>query len=173
VEVYELPGGRLVRTGVDAVALLPDGKAVVSDAQRRLRIYSAGGVALADLAMPARMMALRRNATRMIALGSYTDIAMLPMVIDLESYRSLQLVGHVDKVLSARWVTGNRILTANQDGTARMWDAASGRQLGVFRGGTVFIGDATLLNDSIVVAGDADGPCGAPLRFDEVLVSGR
>jgi WD40 repeat protein len=212
VEVYEVPGGRLMRTvahrapvsaiafapqgrdvisgavdgsrliahddgaiqalpsggGVDAVALLPDGKAVVSDAQRRLRIYGPGGAALADLEMPARMMSLRRNGTRMMALASYTDIAAPPTVIDLENYRSLQL-GDVGKVLSARWVTGNRILTANQDGTARMWDAATGRQLNVYRAGTLFVGDATLLNDSVVIAGDADGL----LRFWDASTGAR
>ena len=201
VEVYELPGGRLVRTvahpapvsaiafapggrdvisgsldgsvliahddgalqalasgsGVDAVALLPDGKSVVSDAQRRVRIYNLRGVVLANLEMPARMMSFRPHGTRLIALASYTGVATPPTVIDLENYHTVQLVGHVGKVLSARWVADNRILTAGQDGTARMWDAASGRQLTVYRGGTVFIGDASLLNDSIVVAGDADG----------------
>jgi eukaryotic-like serine/threonine-protein kinase len=151
--VQALPAG----AGVDAVALLPDGRAVASDAQRRLRIHGPGGVIMANLEMPARVMSIRPHDARMVALASYLDVAAPPTVIDLETYRTVQLVGHVGKVYSARWVTGNRILTAGQEGTARMWDAVTGRQLTVYRGGTWFMGDASLLNDGIVVAGDADG----------------
>ena len=213
VEVYELPGGRLVRTvthrapvtaiafaprgrdvisgaldgsliitrddgtvqslpsaaGVDLVALLPDGKAVTCDAQRRLRIHDPGGAVIANLAMPARVMSIRPHDTRMIALASYLDVAAPPIVIDLETYRTVQLVGHVGKVYSARWVAGNRILTAGQEGTARMWDAATGRQLTVYRGGPWFISDAALLNDSVVMAGDGDGQ----LRFWDAATGAR
>ena len=213
VEVYELPGGRLVRTvahrapvsavaftskgrdvisgaldgsvliarddgalqalpsggGVDAVALLPDGRSVVSDAQRRLRIYSPGGAILANLEMPARVMSLRPHDRRVIAFASYLDTDAAPTVIDLASYHTLQLVGHVGHVYAARWVAADRILTAGQEGTARMWDAATGRQLMMYRGGTAFIGDATLLNDNIVVGGDANGL----LRFWDASTGAR
>jgi WD40 repeat protein len=163
--IQALPSG----AGVDAVALLPDGKAVASDAQHRLRIYGPGGVTLANLEMPARVMSLRPHGTRLIALASYLDTDAPPTVIDLASYHTLQLVGHVGHVYSARWVAEDRILTAGQEGTARMWDAASGRQLTVYRGGTVFVGDATLLNDNIVVGGDADGL----LRFWDASTGAR
>ncbi|HEY6175733.1 MAG TPA: serine/threonine-protein kinase [Kofleriaceae bacterium] len=213
VEVYELPGGRLVRTvahrapvsaiafaprgrdvisgaldgavliarddgavqalpsgaGVDAVALLPDGKAMASDAQRRLRIFGPGGAIVANLEMPARMMSIRPNGTRVIALANYLDVNAQPTVIDLETYRTVQLVGHPGRVYSARWVSGNRILTAGQEGTARMWDAVTGRQLTVYRGDAWFLADASLLNDDIVMAGAGDGL----LRFWDAKTAAR
>jgi WD40 repeat protein len=60
-------------------------------------------------------------------------------------------------VFSARWVAGGRILTAGADGTARLWEGATGQQLGVYRGGARFLADATLLTDGIVIGADAEG----------------
>lgn len=156
--------------GVDAVALLPDGRAVVADSQRRLRVHSAGGVVLADLEMPVRMMSLRRKETRMVALPSYTSAAAAPLLLDLESYRVIaELAGHVGVVFSVRWIAGRWILTAGADGTARLWDGATGRPLNVYRGGTRFLADATFLTDGIVVGGDADGL----LRFWDAASSAK
>jgi WD40 repeat protein len=50
-----------------------------------------------------------------------------------------------------------------------MWDAATGRQLTVYRGGPWFISDAALLNDSVVMAGDGDGQ----LRFWDAATGAR
>jgi WD40 repeat protein len=53
---------------------------------------------------------------------------------------------------------GQEILTAGGDGTARLWDGATGQLRQTFRGGSRFLADATLAPDgSMVVAGDADG----------------
>jgi WD40 repeat protein len=144
--------------GVDAVALLPDGRAVVADAQHHLRVYSPGSLVLAELEMPVRIMSLRRDQARMLALPSYKGAAAPPLLLDIARYRVIaELAGHIGRVWSARWVAGGHILTAGSDGTARMWDGATGRQLNVFQGGARFLADATLLTDSIVLAGDADG----------------
>jgi WD40 repeat protein len=143
---------------VDAVALLPDGRAIVSDTQRRLRVYGASGIKLADMEMPVRVMSLRGDATRMVALPNFYSAAAPPLLLDLETFRVIaELAGHVGQVFSARWVRGKRILTAGADGTARLWDGATGRLLNMYRGGTRFLSDATLMNDSIVIGGDADG----------------
>jgi WD40 repeat protein len=202
VEVYELPGGRLVRTithsaqvsavvfasagrdmlsgavdgsvlftredgsqfalqasaGIDAVELLPDGGVVVSDAARRLRVYAPDGTALADLEMPARIMSLRRNGARVVALPSYIGNAAPPLLVDLERYRVIaRLEGHVGQVLSARWMADGRIITAGADGTARLWDSATGRLLQTYRGSPRFLADATLTPEGLVIAGGADG----------------
>jgi WD40 repeat protein len=202
VEVYELPGGRLVRTvehgapvsavafasagrdlvsgavdgsvlvtredgtqralqasaGIDAAELLPDGRVIVSDAERRLRVYAPSGEVLAELETPARIMSLRRDKGRVVALPSYTGNAAPPLLIDLDRYRVVaQLEGHTGQVFSARWVSEGRIITAGADGTARLWDGATGRLLQTYRGSSRFLADATLAPGGLVIAGDADG----------------
>jgi WD40 repeat protein len=164
VHVTQADGNELALQGsggVDAVEVLPDGRVLVADAQRRLRLYSANGAVVTDLEMPARIISLRREGTRLVALPSYSGPAAPPPLIDLDRPRVIaQLDGHVGLVWSARWVSGGRILTAGADGTARMWDGTSGQPLQVYRGGSRFLADA-LLSGSMVIAGDADGQ----LRF--------
>ena len=165
VEIYELPGGRLLRTiaqsapvnavafagkgrdvisgavdgsvlvtrdngtsialprspgGIDTVAFLPDGRLVTSDAQRRLRIYDSGGIALADLEIPARAISLRSSGGRLVTVPIYTGNVAPPVLVDLERYRLVaQLEGHVGLVFSARWAAGARILTTGAVGLTR------------------------------------------------------
>ncbi len=206
VEIYELPGGRLLRTvahgaavnavafaatgrdivsgaidgslrvtrdggtqlalpacpgGIDAVASLPDGRLVSADAHRRLRVYDPGGAVLADLEIPARVMSLRVDGARLVALPIipiYTGDTPPPLLVDLERYRVIaQLEGHVGRVSSARWVAGNQILTAGADGTARLWDGSTGRLRQSYRGGSRALKDATLASEGLVMAGGADG----------------
>jgi WD40 repeat protein len=201
VQMYELPGGRLLRTidhpatvsavafaltgrdlvsgsvdgsvrvtrddgaelslhissGIDAVGLLPDGRVIASDAGRRLHVYSPGGVVQANLEVPVRLMAFRYHGARLVALPSYAGDPAPPLVIDLDRYRvATQLAGHVGGVFSARWVAGERVLTAGADGTARLWDAATGQLLQTYRGGSWFLADAMIF-DGLVIGGDADG----------------
>jgi hypothetical protein len=56
--------------GVEAVALLPDGRVLVADAERRLDVYAADGTLLAALELPERVMSLRREDTRLVALAN-------------------------------------------------------------------------------------------------------
>ncbi|HEX3482480.1 MAG TPA: protein kinase [Kofleriaceae bacterium] len=201
VQMYELPGGQLLRTidhpaavsavafaltgrdlvsgavdgsvrvtrddgaeltlhassGVDAVGLLPDGRVIVSDAGRRLHVYGPGGTVQANLEVPGRLMALRYQGAHLVALPSYAGDATPPVVIDLDRYRvAAQLAGHIGQVFSARWVAGERVLTAGADGTARLWDAATGQLLLTYRGGSRFLVDATI-TEGLVIGGDADG----------------
>ncbi|HEX7836194.1 MAG TPA: WD40 repeat domain-containing protein, partial [Kofleriaceae bacterium] len=202
VEVYELPGGRLLRTvahgapvsaaafaktgrdlvsgstdgsvivtrdggarivlptapsGVDAVGFLPDGRVVASDAQRRLRVYDPGGAVLAEIEIPTRVRSLRIDGNRLIGIPYASNAAPSPLV-DLERYRLIaELEGYAGRLLSARWVAGGQILTAGTDGTARLWDGATGRLLQTYRGSSRFLADATLTSDSLVAAGGADG----------------
>ncbi len=207
VAVYELPGGRLLRTivhtapvdavafattghdlvsgsidgslrvtrddhesivlpassgGIDVATILVDGRVVATDARSRLRVYDPDRNALlADLPIPTRAMLLRPspNGRRLITVPSYTRAAPAALW-DLEYYHlTAQLEGHVGQVRSARFVRGGQeILTTGGDGTARLWDSATGRILQTYRGGSRFLADATLAPDgSMVVAGDADG----------------
>jgi WD40 repeat protein len=67
-----------------------------------------------------------------------------------------RLEGHRGQVFSARWVAGNRVLTAGADGTARMRDGSTGRLLQTYDGCPRFLADADLMS-SVVVGGGADG----------------
>jgi WD40 repeat protein/serine/threonine protein kinase len=209
VQVYELPGGRLLRTiahgapvtavafarggndlvtgavdgslivthdggaplvlrapgGIDAAALLPDGKVVSSDAQRRLRIQDVSGTVLADLELPVRMMSLRSDGDRLIALANHLKNAAPPLLVDLTRPRIVaQLEGHVGHVFSARWAPGRRIVTAGADGTARLWDGTSGQLLQIYRGGSRFLADAIIAFNGLLIGGDGNGV----LRFWDV-----
>jgi WD40 repeat protein len=146
------------RGGIDAVELLPDGRVVVSDAARRLRVYASSGAILADLETPARIRLLRRKGNRIVALSSYNGPAAPPFLIDLEHYRIGALLdGHIGRVFSARWASDQRIITAGADGTARLWDGETGHPLQTYTGGPRFLADAMLTPDGLVIGGDADG----------------
>jgi WD40 repeat protein len=146
--------------GIDAVGFLPDGRVVASDAQRRLRVYAPGGAVLADLEIPVRVISLRIDGARLVTVPIVPSTANMapPVLLDLERYRVItQLEGHVGRVFSARWVAGHQILTAGVDGTARLWDGATGQLRRIYQGGSRFLADATLTPDGMVMAGGADG----------------
>jgi WD40 repeat protein len=206
VEVYALPGGRLVRTiaqgapvstvafgpsghelvtggtdgsllvtrdegeplalpraggGIDTAAILGDGRVIASDALRRLRIFSPTGEVLAALEQPMRAMLLRPTAdgSALVTVPSFTA-AVAPALWDLGRYRLIaRLEGHVGQVRAARWTSGDRqILTAGGDGTARLWDGATGHALQTFHGGSRFLVDALFdPSGTLLVGGDGDG----------------
>ena len=56
--------------GVDVAELLPDGRVVAGDADRRLRVFSPSGVVLADLEMPLRVMSGIRCTDPVLAKAS-------------------------------------------------------------------------------------------------------
>jgi WD40 repeat protein/serine/threonine protein kinase len=214
VEVYELPGGRLLRRiehaapvnavmfaksgydiisgaidgsvlvarasgallalpvtpgGIDAVGFLNDGRIVASDSRRTLRIYDAAGAVLAELEMPVRAMSLRTEGTRLVTVPMFSDQTGPPVLVDVDRHRVVgQLEGHVGRVFSARWVTGNLIMTAGGDGSARLWDGSTGRLRQTYRGSSRFLADATLTSDGFALAGGGDGM----LRFWDAA-SGR
>jgi WD40 repeat protein len=216
VELYELPGGRLLRTvhhgaavsalafstdghdlvsgavdgsllltrddseplslpaaprGIDAVAMLADGRALAADARGRVRVIAVGrGNVLAELESTARIALLRPSPASNRLVGVFQESATAPPILwDLTSYRTVaQLKGHVGHVFDARWIAGDRILTAGGDGSARMWDS-SGAKLVEYSGSTRFLAGAALSPDgNFVVGGGADGR----LRFWDA-VTGR
>jgi WD40 repeat protein len=67
--------------------------------------------------------------------------------------------GHLGEVRSASFSSnGDRVVTASEDGTARIWDPASGKELTVFRGHTKAVLGATFSPDrKRVVTASADG----------------
>jgi WD40 repeat protein/serine/threonine protein kinase len=155
---------RTASAGIDAVAVLADGRVVVADASGRLRVIAPDrNAVLMDLATPSRIRLMRpsHDGTRLVTISTTSEQAP-PVLWDLDRYRlATRLEGHVGRVFTARFVAvGGRqeILTAGADGTAQLWDAATGHPLQTFRGDSHFVVDAALAPDgSTVVAGGSDG----------------
>jgi WD40 repeat protein/serine/threonine protein kinase len=150
------------RAGIDAAAILRDGRIVVADASRRLRVVVPElDAPLMDLTIPFRVRLVRPSAdgTRLITISTASEPAS-PLLWDLVGHKLIaKLDGHVGRVFNARFVAGGRaILTAGSDGTARLWSAANGSPRRTFQGDSPFLADATLTPDSsMVVAGGSDG----------------
>ena len=150
--------------GIDAVSVLVDGRVIVADASRRLRVIGTDRkTLLMDLAAPFRIRLLRPSpeGRRLVTISTATEQAA-PVLWDLDRYRSVApLEGQVGRVFTARFVTvdgGAEILTTGSDGTACTWDAVTGRPRETFRGDSHFLADAALSPDgSLVVAGGSDG----------------
>lgn len=137
---------------------------MVTDTRKRLRVISADrGTLLMDVGASSRTRLLRpsSDARRLVTISITSELAE-PMLWDLERYRLVGPVeGHAGRVFTARFVfVGGRseILTTGSDGTARRWDAETGRLHQSFRGGSHVLVDVALSPDgSVVVAGGSDG----------------
>ena len=208
VEVYELPGGRLIKTihhgapitavrfasrghglvagasdgtllvvrdgdaepqraslgasAIDVAALLPDGRVIAVDAERRMTIFDVERqVRVAELQSPSRVEAIRvsSDGQRVITIPQVT-VAQPPVLWMVEPARMVaKLDGHGGQAYSARFVRDeHEVLTAGTDGTARLWDAATGQLRQTYFAVPALLVDAVLSPDgSFVVAGDADG----------------
>jgi WD40 repeat protein/serine/threonine protein kinase len=149
---------------INALSVLADGRVVVADASKRLRVIGADrNAVLMDLAAPFHVRLLRpsRDGGRLVTIATATEHEA-PVLWDLERYRAVgPLAGHVGRVFTARFASvddGTEILTTGSDGTARTWDAATGQPRKTFRGDSHFLADATLSPDgSMTVAGGSDG----------------
>lgn len=156
--------------GIDAAALLADGRIVSADASGRLRVIDPSrNAVLMNLAAPYRVRLLRSSpdGRRLITISTRIQQAA-PTLWELEEKRLVaHLEGHVGRVFGARFVSnGREILTAGADGTAQLWDTVTGKLLQRFHHDSRPLVDAALAPDgSVVVAGSADGY----LRFWDVL----
>ncbi len=148
--------------GIDAAAILADGRVVAADASNRLRVIDPNRNALLmNLVVPFRVRLLRLSpdGTRLITISTTNEQAP-PVLWDLDQHQLVaRLDGHVGRVFTARFVAGgHEILTAGADGTARLWDAATGTLRQSFSGDSHFLADATMAPDgSMIVAGGSDG----------------
>ncbi len=150
--------------GIDAAAILADGRVVVADAGGRLRVIGTDRNALLmDVAAASRVRLLRPSpdGKRLVTISTASEQTP-PVLWDLGQYRLVaRLEGHVGRVFTARFVAvggEHEILTAGSDGTARLWDAATGRLRQSFRGDSHFLVDAAVApGGSVLVAGGSDG----------------
>ena len=149
--------------GIDAAAILADGRVIAADAGGRFRVIGADHrTLLMDLAAPSRMRLLRPSpdGTRLVTISTRSDHAP-PLLWDLDHHRLVaQLAGHVGRVFTARFVAdgGHEILTSGSDGTVRLWDAATGSPRRSFRADSHSLADTAMTPDgSMIVAGGSDG----------------
>ena len=159
--------------GIDAAGFLADGRVVVVDAGKHLRIYDPGGATLAELKTRARVAMLRMSpdSRRLVTVSSFTDKVLAPELWDVEYYRPVaQLAANGQgPVYSARFIAKDQVITACGDGAIRLWGAETGELSRTYRGGSRFLVDATLSADgTMLIGGGGDGQ----LRFWEAA-SGR
>ena len=102
-------------------------------------------------------------------------VGVLTLARSLDRVRAV-LVGHTNWVNSAAWSPdGSRIVTASQDGTARIWNAKSGAPLAVLKGHTGSVNSAAWSPDGTRIATASkdntariwDAQSGAPLAVLE------
>jgi WD40 repeat protein/serine/threonine protein kinase len=208
-EVYELPGGRLLRTiphpvpvsalafgagrdvvtgttdgairlthegqqpialpgavaGIDAVGVLPDGRVVATDAGKHLRVISSSGVDV--LEAPTRITLLRPSTDgRLVTLPGATipslrgraDPAALWDLRGRDAHLVAELRGNLGRVVTARW-TDRGVVTVGADGTARLWNTATGRLVREYEvlKQHLLVDVAVSPDGALLAAGGADG----------------
>jgi WD40 repeat protein len=147
---------------IDAVGFLPDGRVLVADARRRLRVYDAGGATLAEVETRERVATLRMapDSRRLVTVSSFMGRAVTPELWDMERYRLITPLASNGQaqVYSARFIAPDRVITACGDGAIRMWDAGTGELRHIYRGGPRFMVDAMLSTDGgMLIGGGGDG----------------
>jgi len=168
VEVARLPAA------IDVAALLPDGHVVVADARPWLGVYRVmrHSAPIVEHAMQARTTLLRFSSDGQALLAIPTTATVQsPLLWRLDQPSpGWQLDTHNAPVVSARFVNDNReVLTGSGDGTARLWDAQSGRLRRSYSHGASYVADVAFDPDgAFAVTAGGDGV----LRFWDVS-SGR
>jgi WD40 repeat protein/serine/threonine protein kinase len=159
----------MAEAGIDAAGFLPDGRIVVVDARRHLRVYDLGGATLAALETKARVATLRLSSDgrRLVTVSTFTGTVAAPELWDVEHYRPIAELSAQGQgqVYSARFVTPDEVITGCGDGAIRLWATETGQLRRTYRGGARFLVDATLTADrTMLIGGGGDGQ----LRFWDV-----
>jgi WD40 repeat protein len=172
--VADMPTKWKVEHPIHCLAVSADGKLVaVGGPARKLNaqdpraIFQPGSVTLLDAATgkPRRTLATQRAVVALafspdgkrLAIGELNRGGVktgarrgtvFPRVLDVESGKQvLELDGHNDMINGLAYLPGGkRLATASGDGTARIWDAGSGKELLVLKTG--------YFNDSLTLSPD-------------------
>ena len=125
-------------------ALEADGRLLTQAAATRLT----EGDAPASLAII--LQVLPRDGTGFARVRAALDVFEEARAADAQE---TAMIGHTDRVRSVAYAPdGRRLVTASYDGTARIWDASTGRQLRVLRGHTAQVISATFSPDGRRIA---------------------
>ena len=159
VMIWNLADGAAVRTltapaAVIGLAATSDGHWAISCADKKVRVYSGeDGTLLEEITSPA-------------VTGEIAVAPDLPLIVgagaDNNGYilkRSLKRIfkGHTGSVSAVQWTTdGNRLLSSGIDQTMRMWNAASGKELGVYSGINSPVNSVAVTGDGKKMAATTD-----------------
>ncbi|HEX8106472.1 MAG TPA: WD40 repeat domain-containing protein, partial [Kofleriaceae bacterium] len=164
IEVARLPAA------VDVAALLPGDRVVVADARPRLGVYRVArpAVPLAEQALQTRATTLRSSSDGQRLLAIPRTGAVGPALLwRLDEPSPIwRLDTHNTPVISARFVNDDHaVLTGSGDGTARLWDAQTGRLRRSYSHGGAYVADVAFEPDgAFAVTAGGDGV----LRFWDV-----
>ena len=142
--------------GVTQVAFRADRGAIATgDGQGTVRIWSLQGN---NLAPPLVIPKAQQDGSARVAFNragqllAYGDRS--PRIFDSTGALIREFAGHRDWVIDARFTAnGEQMVTASRDGTARVWDVASGRELAMLQstGGNVYGAAVTRAGDTVAV----------------------
>jgi WD40 repeat protein len=167
VELRDGPAGRETRTldghtrHVTGLAFSPDGSRLVSAADdRTLKLWDAGSgqealtLEIGD-ATPIGVAFAPDGHQLAVACGQHLVMVCdgTPLSGNEKQDELLTLAGHTDLVLRVAFDRGGRrLVSASQDGTARVWDLIGGREPVIFRGHTGIVSAAAFSPDGEQVA---------------------
>lgn len=123
-------------------------------------IWSADGKRAAGFKLPAAANSLAFTPDgKSLVVGSDDPKNFVAVVSAVDGKPQQSFVGHMKPVFGVTLDrSGKRLLTASADGTARLWDFASGKELRVLRGHNSAVTSAVLSSDEqTIVTTGADG----------------
>ena len=146
---------------IAVAAFVPGGRVVTVDVEQHLQVFDVERRAsVAELMSPVPVEALRisRDGHRVVTIPVKSR-PVAPVLWSLDPPHLIaRLEGHNTQVYSARFVNNEReILTAGTDGTARLWDSATGQAKLTYSGSVLLLDAAMSPDGAIVAGGDVDG----------------